>query len=255
MNQGKTRVSIVNYTNTLPFKWALKRSRVLNRIDLQEDIPSICAEKLKFGQVELALVPVALLPELDKYKIVSDYCIGAEGKVDTVKLYSRVPVQQIKSISLDYQSKTSNALVRVLFKAHWKQNVQFKAALPGFERSVADDHGIVVIGDRCFGLNGTFEYEYDLAEEWKKLTGLPFVFAAWVAVEEQDQGVIEEFNTVLKDGLSQLSKAVEESETPPQLSKAQTLHYLQARISYDLDAKKREALKLFLSNLADLPAL
>src|SRR5688572_6575193 len=105
LDPQKIRISIVNYTNTLPFKWALKRDSLLKRIDLQEDIPSICAQKLKFGQVDLALVPVALIPELDKYFIETDYCIGADGVVDSVKLYSEVPLEEITSITLDYQSK------------------------------------------------------------------------------------------------------------------------------------------------------
>src|SRR5687767_12895253 len=107
LNSGKVRISIVNYTNTLPFKWALKGDPILERIDLQEDIPSICAQKLKYKQVDLALVPVALIPELDTYYIETDYCIGANGIVDSVKLYSRVPLSEIKTITLDYQSKSS----------------------------------------------------------------------------------------------------------------------------------------------------
>ena len=86
----------------MPYKWALKRSDLLDKIDLQEDIPSICAQKLKFGQVDIALVPVALLPELNSYFIETDFCISADGKVDSVKLYSEVPLNKIKTIILDY---------------------------------------------------------------------------------------------------------------------------------------------------------
>ena len=179
----KIRVSIVNYTNTLPFKWALKRSSLLQKIALQEDIPSICAQKLKFGQADLALVPVALLPELTHYHIVSRYCIGAKDKVETVKLYSNVPREQIRSVGLDYQSKTSNALSRVLFHHFWKQRVEFMDSLPGFEAEIKGAHAIVVIGDRTFELNGKFPYEFDLAEEWLKATGLPIVFAESVSVK------------------------------------------------------------------------
>ena len=78
---NKVKISIVNYTNTLPFKWALKRSELFQRIDLQEDIPSICAQKLKYKQVDLALVPVALLRELPGYCIETDFCIVAFKKV------------------------------------------------------------------------------------------------------------------------------------------------------------------------------
>jgi len=174
----KIKISIVNYTNTLPFKWALKRHSLLQQIDLQEDIPSICAQKLKYKQVDLALVPVALLAELDSYYIETDFCIGANGKVDSVKLYSQVPLREIKTISLDYQSKSSIALTKVLTKFFWKLAVEFVDAKPGFENAIQNNHAAVVIGDRTFALNGKYAYEFDLAEEWKQFTQLPFVFAA-----------------------------------------------------------------------------
>jgi chorismate dehydratase len=227
----------------------------MEKIDLQEDIPSICAQKLKFGQVDLALVPVALLPELDHYSILSDFCIGANGKVDTVKLYSRVPIKEIKSLSLDYQSKSSNALSRVLFHYYWKQKVEFKSAMPGFENLAGDSDAMVVIGDRCFELNGKFPYEYDLAETWKNFTGLPFVFAAWVGTTEPDKNFIMEFNDVLQYGIKHIDKAVAEGFFTSNLSYDKALHYLTERIDYNLDASKLQALEKFLNLFKQLPPL
>ena len=208
MSAEKTKISIVNYTNTLPFKWALKRSKLINQIDLQEDIPIICAQKLKYGQVDLALVPVALLPELDTYFIESDFCIGANGKVDSVKLYSGVPLEEIRTVTLDYQSKTSITLTKILFKFFWKTEVTFLDAKPGFENGVEGSNAIVVIGDRTFNMNGNFAYEFDLAEEWKKLCGLPFVFAAWVSVEKLSSEFLMNFNSALKYGVENILEAV-----------------------------------------------
>lgn len=246
VNQEKIKVSIVNYTNTLPFKWALKRSTLLSRMDLQEDIPSICAQKLKFGQVDLALVPVALLPELNNYTIVSGFCIGAKGKVDTVKLYAKVPFHEMKEVSLDYQSKSSNALARVLFQHFWKIPVQYKDALPGFEKNVEGNQAIVVIGDRTFGLNGKFPYEYDLAEEWQKATGLPFVFACWVSTKLLDPAFIKQFDECLFYGVQHVVTAVEDMGNESPINKQNTLEYLTKRIDYKLDEEKRKALNLFL---------
>jgi len=246
LNTGKIRISIVNYTNTLPFKWALKRSPLLEKTDLQEDIPSICAQKLKFKQVDLALVPVALLSELDHYYIETDYCIGANGKVDSVKLYSQVPLEQIKIVTLDYQSRSSIALTKVLLKFFWKLPVQFIDAKPGFEEEIKGDNAAVIIGDRTFGLSGKYAYEFDLAEEWKKFTGLPFVFAAWVSTEKLPEDFIQQFNTVLKQGVDNILKAVEESYDLKSLSKEDTVNYLTKRIDYKLDEEKRKALNLFL---------
>ncbi len=252
LDSEKVRISIVNYTNTLPFKWALKRDAFLNKIDLQEDIPSICAQKLKFGQVDLALVPVALIPELDSYFIESDYCIGANGRVDSVKLYSSVPLHEIETITLDYQSKSSITLTRILVKFFWKLQVEYLEAKPGFEQQVKGKNAAVVIGDRTFSLNGKYNYEFDLAEEWKKFTGLPFVFAAWLSTKKLPAAFVNEFNRILKYGLDHTLQAVEEAPESGTFSKDQTLEYLTKRIDYQLDAGKREALDKFIGFIREL---
>jgi chorismate dehydratase len=249
----KIKISIVNYTNTLPFKWALKRSDLLHDIDLQEDIPSICAQKLKFKQVDLALVPVALIPELDSYFIETDYCIGANGKVDSVKLYSAVPLEDIKTVTLDYQSKSSITLTKVLFKNFWKRQVEFCDAKPGFEEEINGTNAAVIIGDRTFGLEGKYPYEFDLAEEWKNFTGLPFVFAAWLSTEKLPEAFILRFNNVLREGVNTIPQAVEEDYLTNNLSKSATVTYLTQRIDYRLDAEKRKALALFLDYMRELP--
>jgi chorismate dehydratase len=252
LNKKKYSISIVNYTNTLPFKWALKKSELISEIDLQEDIPSICAQKLKFKQVSLALVPVALLPELDHYFIETGYCIGTKGIVDSVKLYSNVPLSEIRAITLDYQSKSSITLTKVLCKFYWKISPVFVDAKPGFEKELAGTGANVVIGDRTFELNGKFKYEYDLASEWKKMTGLPFVFAAWVSTEKLDEKFISEFNSVLKYGVENCGQAIDEGEKELTISKEKAFTYLTQRIDYILDHDKKKALELFLSYIKRL---
>jgi len=236
----------------LPFKWALKKSDLLERIDLQEDIPSICAQKLKFKQVDLALVPVALLVELPHYFIETNYCIGAFKKVDSVKLYSDVPLNEIKTITLDYQSKSSITLTKVLSKFFWKINPEFINGSPGFEKNTKDKNASVVIGDRTFELNGKYKHEYDLAEEWFKFTNLPFVFAAWVSTEKLDEKFIQEFNIVLKDGVDSCLSAINESMDKLNISKEKAIEYLTKRIDYKLDDEKKKAMNLFLNYIKQL---
>lgn len=235
----------------MPFRYGLKKSSIIDKIDLQEDIPSICAQKLKYGQVDIGLVPVALLPELDHYTIITNYCIGADGRVDSVKLYSEVPLGEIKTITLDYQSRSSITLTKVLAKFFWKTDAQFIDGKPGFENKISDTNAGVVIGDRTFSLNGGFTYEYDLAEEWKKFTGLPFVFAAWVATQAVDPVFENELNTALKSGIANTAQALikEENNFP---STFDPRDYLEKKISYGLDARKAEALNLFLDYIKKL---
>lgn len=212
---------------------------------MEFDIPSMCAQKLKHGKVDIGLVPVAILPELDAYHIISDYCIGAVGKVDSVKLFSHKPLEELTHVMLDYQSKTSVTLVQVLNRHFWKKNIQFIAAEEGFENKIGGTTGAVIIGDRTFGLTtNDHPYHYDLAEEWQKHTGLPFVFACWVGNRQPDDFFVKEFNETLKFGVDHIKEAVEEK--PNHTKGFDSYDYLKHKISYTLDAEKRKALDLFL---------
>ena len=125
-------------------------------------------------------------------------------------------------------------------------------ALPGFEDQIDGDSAAVVIGDRTFALNGTYPFEYDLAEEWQKFTGLPFVFAAWVSTKKLNTDFIEGFNEVLKSGVLQIPLAIREDFIPGLLSPEKTLDYLSNKISYQLDSEKRKGLQLFLDYIRKL---
>src|ERR1035437_7157481 len=165
-------VSIVSYTNTLPLRYGISKSNLLSEMDLQLDIPAVCAQKLIANSVDIGLIPVAVIPLLKEHYIISKYCIGSNERVDTVKLYSHVSLEKIETIYLDYQSRTSIMLAKVLAKNYWKIHPAFINAAAGFENTTKGNNAAVVIGDRCFALNDTFPYEYDLAFEWKKYTKL-----------------------------------------------------------------------------------
>ncbi len=243
------KLSVVNYYNTTPFVYGLKHSSVKWPHTIEWDIPSTCALKLKNKQVDIGLVPVAVLPELNSYHIITDYCIGAVGKVDSVKLFAQKPLEELTHVLLDYQSKTSVTLVQVLNKHFWKKNIQFINATEGFEKQINDTTSAVIIGDRTFGLT-EHPYQYDLAEEWQKYTGLPFVFACWVSNESIDPEFIEEFNQSLKYGVDHIKESV--IETPNNTKGFDAYDYLKNKISYNLDSEKRKALELFLELMGQI---
>jgi chorismate dehydratase len=140
----------------------------------------------------------------------------------------------------------------VLCRFAWKISPSFTEAAPGFEKQVSGTNAAVVIGDRTFELNGKYRYEFDLANEWKKFTGLPFVFAAWVSVTEIEKQFIKDFNEVLSYGVDNIGKAVSESYQGATLSAEEVTEYLTQRIDYRLDDKKMEGLEKFLSLLKQI---
>jgi len=245
MDNSLVRISVVSYLNSKPFIFGLRNSEFKSPVDIQEDIPSVCAEKLLTGKADIGLVPVAVLPQLINHSIISDFCIGADGEVNSVLLLSDVPLKKIKSILLDYQSRTSVMLTRVLAENFWKIQVDWKSTGADFENKINGETAGVVIGDRALSLKKDFRYVYDLSAEWKKFTGLPFVFACWVSMKQYDKDFIAGFNKALEYGLSKIDMIAEMES-----SKSQTVdeikHYLKNNIDYFFDEKKMKALQMFL---------
>lgn len=240
---NKIKISAVSYTNTKPFIYGIEHSAILDQIDLSLDIPTDCAAKLIDGQVDIGLIPVAAIPQVPHAVIVADYCIGSVGAVNSVFIFSKVPATEIKTVRLDSHSRTSNHLAKVLLKFHFKQTVDY--VTDATETSDA----IVLIGDRTFGKKEEFAYAYDMGEEWMKFTGLPFVYAAWVANKAIPQSFINDFNQALAFGLSERQVLLKEL---PKQTNFDLDDYLMHKLDFNLTDKKREALALFLSYIAKL---
>ena len=245
----KIKISAVSYLNTTPFMYGLENSSTLNdMMELSKDIPSECARKLLDDEVDLGLIPVAVIPKLKEHYIVSDFCIGAEGKVHTVLLLSDVPLIEIETILLDYQSRTSVALCKILCEEFWNISPNFAPAEPGYEKNIKENTSAVIIGDRTFNLEKEYQFRFDLSEEWQKLTGLPFVFAAWVSNKKLNPDFIKVFNQKLKFGLNHLTESIEQSQQS-KISKTLLTEYLTEYIHFELDEEKRKGMELFLGKL------
>ncbi len=244
---NKLKVTAVSYLNTKPFLYGLLNHSIQDRIELSLDIPSACAEKLKSGEADIGLVPVAVIPQLQTPYIISDYCIGTIGAVKTVCIFSNSPIDQIEELFLDYHSRTSVQLAKILLAKHWKIKPKLIPAGPGFEKSLQAGQGAVVIGDRTIELFDFYKYHYDLGEAWMDYCGLPFVFAAWVSNRPMPQDFVLAFNEALKSGLDHIPKLIYLLPTPKHgfdLNK-----YFNQYISYTLDRDKRKALAFFLKEM------
>lgn len=235
--RDKFTVSAVSYTNMLPFIHGLTHFGLPDKAEMVYDVPSACAEKLINKQADIGIVPVAALLDIPDYEIISDYCLGANGAVDSVFIFSSKPIHEIKTLRLDDQSRSSNGLARLLLKEYWEMD-KVNIVLEG------EADAFVQIGDRTFGQKDKHPYHYDLAYHWKKFTGLPFAFAVWVSVTKLPEGFIDKFNEALAYGLEHRDEAI--SQLTPRAD-FDYGYYLWNNISYDLDDGKKRAIDKYLA--------
>lgn len=238
------KVSVIPYLNTLPFFYGLENHPISSELEFDFSVPSLSADKLKKGLTDIGIIPVAEIPNIKGAKIISDYCIGAEGRVASVLLCSGKPLSEIKKIYLDTDSRTSAMLIRILSAKYWKINPEFVDFTEG-KNELDFDSSYLLIGDKAMHNAESFDYVYDLAEEWINFRGKPFVFACWVTVKDLDDKFLFKFNEALKNGVENIEEALHKSSTD--FSYAVSYDYLKNNISYNLSADKREGLSDFWS--------
>jgi chorismate dehydratase len=242
------RISAVSYLNTAPFVYGIEHSGLLqaDEYNLQREIPSVCAERLINHAADIGIVPVAVLPRLSGYKMLGQTCIGAIDKIDSVMLFSRVPLAQISHIILDWHSRTSVNLCRILASEFWKIQPEWVEGSGDFLNRIEGSTAALVIGDRALVQAGNFEFSYDLAAEWNRFTGLPFVFACWVAAPEVPASFNERFEAALQYGIEHLEEviAAQVKHFSPSID---VKKYLGETVSYRFDQAKKTALETFLS--------
>ena len=253
MSSEKIRISAVNFANTYPFIYGLTETGFDKKVILTTDHPADCAAKLVSGQVDIGLIPVAALPDMKEYHIISDYCLGAYGKVRTVMLLSNSPFDLIKTVNLDYRSRSSINLARILAKNAWKKEFLWNNTTEHFDFiNIPDNEAIVLIGDRCFEFEKKFRYKTDLAEEWYNFTGLPFAFATWTANKKLDEKFLKEFNDALGTGVRNIPAVVEKYGKTGTIRGEDLYIYLTKNMNFDLNNEKRKAIDLFLEMMGRL---
>lgn len=239
----KIRVGIVNYLNTKPLLYGLSQQPIAGQIELVGDYPARVAEMLLNEEIDVGLIPVAAIPKLPACHIVGNHCIGTEGEIATVALFSEVPMQDIEKVYLDYQSRSSVALLKYLMKESWGISpVLIEAKSECYRREIKGTTAGLVIGDRAFEQRKISTFIYDLGSEWRSITGLPFVFAVWVSTKELSADFVNDFDAGNALGLNHIDEIVRSNPySLYDLKKYYNLH-----LSYDLDDKKRQGMKRFL---------
>jgi chorismate dehydratase len=239
---------MVSYLNTRPLVYGLKLPPISEEIELIEDNPARLADMLMKNEIDVGLIPIAIIPQLKEYHIASDYCIGTEAEVASVCLFSEVPLEKIEKVYLDYQSRSSAALLRWLMKESWGIHPELvQATGEEYRKEIRGTTAGLVIGDRAFEQRKISTFIYDLASEWRQITGLPFVFAAWISNKQLPADFIDRFNAANAVGLKHIDEIVAALRYDLfDLKKYYTLH-----LSYDLDDQKKKGMKLFLDCIAE----
>jgi chorismate dehydratase len=238
-------VGAVSYLNTKPFIWGLEQSPVWSELILSRDFPAAIAHQLKNNQLDIGLLPVAAIAQLKESYLVADYCIGSEGPVASVAIFSDVPLEVVSTVWLDYQSKTSVALAQILMREYWQLQPQWKPGDADFMNRIGGTEAAVVIGDRALELIPKHKFMYDLGGTWTEHTGLPFVFAAWVANKELSANFLTEFNSALKWGIEHMDQLI--AQLPQTGYDIAT--YFKKNIRYELTDASKAGMELFLQKL------
>lgn len=240
--EQKLRVGAVSYLNTKPLIYGLEKGPLAHKIELTLDYPSNLTSLLQKNKLDIALLPVAAIPMIPDSEIVSNYCIASDNKVASVCIFSHVPIEEIQEIYLDYQSRTSVMLLRILLKEYWHIRPSLLEGDENYISQIKNKTAGLIIGDRALDNLNNFPYVYDLATAWNEYTQLPFVFAAWVANKKINPVFLEEFNIANSIGFQRLDEIVSELNYPHYDLK----EYYRNNICYSLDEQKNKGLTLFL---------
>lgn len=239
------RVGAVSYLNTKPLIADLER--LAPGIELVLDLPSRLADDLSAGRLDVALIPSVEAFRDPTYVVVSDACIGCRGPVRSVKLLSRRPMAEIRTLALDEGSRTSIALSRILLDVRHGVRPRLSSLPLGRPAEEAGTDAALVIGDRAMGpAPAEFPFVWDLGDVWCRWAELPFVFAMWTARPGVDLGELPRALSAARDvGLSRLEEIAAHEAPRVGLTPDDCLTYLRDHLHFRLGARERQGLELF----------
>lgn len=259
----RLRISAISYLNTAPLMWDFEHGDAGCNFDISYTLPSGCARALAEGTADIGIIPAAAYTQDPGLQILPDVAIASRRAVRSILLVSRVPIAEVRTVALDTSSMTSIALTKVLFEKWLGGGRTFTAMEPHLEQMLAHCEAGLLIGDPALQVDRSHYHTLDLAEEWIRHTGKPFVFAFWAvrgeALREGDSGL--ELAAVFRDsrdhGLEprNLEQIVREWAPRLGLSEIGVRQYLTESIHYQLDAACLEGLQLFYQYAAEIGAL
>src|SRR5579884_4011069 len=260
----RLRVSAISYLNTAPLMWNFEhgsgREELRRNFQVDYTIPSRCAQMLAEGSADIGIIPVAAYTGIENLLILPDIAIASDDAVRSILLVSKLPLEQIRTIALDSSSRSSAALIQVLFAKYWKQEARFVSADPQLDTMLAHSDAALLIGDPALKVERSRYLTWDLAHEWRTFTGKPFVFAFWAvragAASEDDLAFVGDVFRASRDaGLAHLPEIAGEWSQRLALSPEFIASYLTENIQYSLQAENIAGMDLFFRLAAELKVL
>lgn len=224
-----------------------------DELEIQAVPPADCAQQLAAGACEMALIPAGALLDFKGISILPDFCIGADGPVQSVFIFSQQPIENIDTLILDRHSRSSNGLARILLQHYWQKSVVLTKAEGKHFDAIQGNTAGVVIGDKALKIKDNFAYVYDLSEYWKKMTGLPFAFAVWAFFQDKvSKNTLKKINQALALGVAQTADSALKWGETFGLTPEVATRYLTQDIHFHLTADRHTALQLYLELLSQL---
>jgi chorismate dehydratase len=275
----KIRISVVQYLNTAPLVWSFTRLPLASKYELSFTVPSLCAEALRQGAADIAIIPAIEYQRIEDLVVLPDMAIASKRRVRSLLLVSKSPVDQIKTLALDESSRSTQALTRILCHQHWRVAPELFEMPPDLSAMLQCADAAMLIGDPalrlsiaiephasrglggeliCSGANAGFSgaktlHVYDIVEEWRRVTGFPAVLAVWAARPHAvTPEVIEDFRGSLAAGLQHLDEISQHASRELDLPKAELLRYLSENIDFTLDAENLRGLDAYFGSAAAL---
>lgn len=249
------RIAASTYLNSAPLVYSFATGTQRGRaVFLGDTAPARCAAMLAAGQCDAALIPVIEYQRLPRLRIIPDVAVASKSRVRSVVLAARCPIEEAGTVTLDSSSRTSQALARILFARRYGSAPVFTEREPdanvSCENMFEASDAALVIGDPAMRLEADAERlglrVYDLAEEWRAMTGLPFVFAVWAVRDEtyaDQKAHLPDFAAAKREGIAHDEEIAARYAEELKLPYAETLSYLRENVNYDLDEENLAGLR------------
>ncbi len=249
----KPRVAAVKYSNTFPLVWGLVHGEQKECFDLSFVTPAACADALGGGEADIGLIPAIEYHRIPDLSIVRGISIASKQAARSVLLLSNKPVREVETVAADNSSRSSVALLRILFAKFYSRKVKLVPSPPNIEAMLAQADAALIVGDPALTYQGGCAATYDLGSEWRRFTGLPFVFAFWAGRGDLDWPRHRQALELSKEyGMARLDQIVT-SEAPKLGFEIEAFRdYLSVNLNYTLDEENLSGLRLFYRLAAEL---